>query len=519
MIGILKPAVVLCALMLLAVPACADPARDANFALVLAGDEAPILQALSATDPQAQRAAFGAFATAHPKVAEVSAALLAAHPDDPRAMVARGWYLQAAGQAMRGSAYAISVNRTALDEMRERHLQAMALALQATTAAPDMVAASDLVLVLASTLGEGGRVPVEFDRIMALHPTRHSLLQASRSMAPRWGGRPGWSEAACDTWAAKVADVADYTPEVCALDMLYAAWGNWDDREKARARLAAVDHPILEPARVDLAMSGLDGSDAAVAVLERAQKAGSLTLHQAMKLDSLRGAEPMPGSLGPAEAEVLPRELARLRAEVDFNPGDSYALELYMFALGEDVRENQTPWPEAEIEHRYAMVFQLAPYDFDSWMSYGRLRSNMLDLDSVSLEEVEAARAYFINGVVTGNHSAIVLHDLESTNRWLWKQLDKRNLDAIDATGAPAFAADDYDRAVVCPEVRAIRLIRAVCDTQGPGNGCPVAGEPTHPLDDLLARAEKRNACATELTADPYDLLYQMVPVPLPDGG
>ncbi len=338
-------------------------------------------------------------------------------------------------------------------------------------------------------------------------------------LAPRWGGPPGWSDRACEVWAAKVVDVADYTAEVCALDMLYSAWGSRDDQALAWDRLAAQDHPILDPARVSHAQSGLAPKAESIAILERALAAGTLTLWQARDLDALRGAAPMPGSLGPAEREVLPKELARLRAEVDFNPGSSLWLEFYMAVLYADMRENGTPWPADEIDRRYALVFQLAPYDFDTWMRYGQMQTDMLHLDDATLDEVEAVRAYFINGVVTGNHSAYALWALEGFNRIVWSKLDKRNLDAMDATGAPAFDKADYDRAVVCPEVRAIRLMQAACDAEGGGSGCPKASDPTHPWDELLARAEKRKACGAELGADPYDLRYEMQVVPLPGEG
>ncbi|MFZ1338169.1 MAG: hypothetical protein WAS26_03860, partial [Paracoccaceae bacterium] len=463
--------------------------------------------------------AFGAFATAHPKAGEVSAALLAAHPDDPRAMVARGWYLQALGQVKRGGASIRSVNPAALDEMQALHAEAMQLALAAVKAAPEMVAASDLVLVLSRTLGEGAIADAEFARIMQVQPTRQSLLIASLSLAPRWGGPPGWSDRACEVWAAKVVDVADYTAEVCALDMLYSAWGNRDDQALAWDRLALQDHPILDSGRLAHAQSGLAPTDEAIAVLQRIKEAGEMNLWDARKLDALLGQSSSTERLGPAEAAVLPQELARSRAEADFNPGSSLWLEFYMAVLYADMRENGTPWPADEIDRRYALVFQLAPYDFDTWMRYGQMQTDMLHLDDATLDEVEAVRAYFINGVVTGNHSAYALWGLEGFNRIVWSQLDKRNLDAMDATGAPAFDKADYDRAVVCPEVRAIRLMQAACDAEGGGSGCPKASDPTHPWDELLARAEKRKACGAELGADPYDLRYEMQVVPLPGEG
>ncbi|MBK6468424.1 MAG: hypothetical protein IPF96_17440 [Rhodobacter sp.] len=63
--------------------------------------------------------------------------------------------------------------------------------------------------------------------------------------------------------------MADYTAEVCALDMLYSVWGSRDDQALAWDRLAAQDHPILDPARVSYAQSGLAPKAESIAILER----------------------------------------------------------------------------------------------------------------------------------------------------------------------------------------------------------------------------------------------------------
>jgi hypothetical protein len=71
----------------------ADPSRDDVFAAILAEDAATVRAALAGTTPAAQRAAFSAFVTVHPKADQMSQALLTATPDDAGALTARGWYL------------------------------------------------------------------------------------------------------------------------------------------------------------------------------------------------------------------------------------------------------------------------------------------------------------------------------------------------------------------------------------------------------------------------------------------
>ena len=104
-------------------------------------------------------------------------------------------------------------------------------------------------------------------------------------------------------------------------------------------------------------------------------------------------------------------------------------------------------------------------------------------------------------------------------NAGLWQDLERRNLDAMDATGAPEFAKDEFDRAVVCPAVRAIRVLQAVCEGSSGGRGCPYPDEPATPGPDPLTRAEKRKACTAELTADPRDLGYDWVETAMPAPG
>jgi hypothetical protein len=500
-------------------PVLADLTRDDAFATILAGDQEAVLQMLSAIDPAEQRVVFSAFQTAHPQVATLSADLLAAHPGDPRAMVARGWHLQASGWAWRGGGYASTVHPEGMANMMARHAEAMALAEAARDMAPEMVAASDLVMSLAMTLGEDQAIAEELDRIMPLVATRHSLLLAASGLAPRWGGPQGWADGACAEWAAQVTDVEGYTVEVCALDMLFSAWGSWDDKVAVWPRLLEVDHPLLDGARLGYAQSGLADTDWSIAEMEAAFERGALDLFSADTLDRLKGETAGLTEMGPTAQEILPAELLRTRAEADFDPASTVKLEIYVHALSADARLNGTAWPAEELDRRYALLFQLSPLDFYAWQGYaGRLQGG-LDMITVSLDEIERVRGYFINGVVAGQHSPEALSGLELFNRMVWQDLERRNLDAMDATGAPEFAKEEFDRVVVCPAVRAIRVLQAVCEGSSGGRGCPYPDEPVTPGSDPLARAEKRKACTAELTGDPRDLGYDWVETATPAPG
>ncbi len=486
--------------------------RDDMTALIRAGNAEAVLAALDTSDLAAQRQSFAAFQTSQPDAGTVSAALIEAYPDDPRAMTARGWHLVARGWALRGTGYARTVYADGLAQMEALHGEAWALALAAVEADPALVPASDLVLQLARTTGNRRAIPAELDRVMQIAPNRQSLLLAVFGMTPAWGGPPGWGADACEAHAARIADVEGYTAEVCTLDMLWAA--NYGERDRApyAERLMASDHPMLEGARLAWATSWRMTDAEARAVLEAAK--GDLTLSQARMLDAVRG-EGGVGNDGPAYRKALKTQLPRLRAEADFDPGNSYAVQVYVDALiAASVAEGQRV-PRDEINARFASLFELAPYDGDAWARYGFILQDRLDFQRIELSELDAIRGYMENAVHYTNHDPSQLAFLDGFNRMAWEALDRRNLDAIDATGETAFSKKDYETSVICPTIRAVRLLQAICGADPAAGGCPQPGSPL-PWDEQMARAEKRNACEAERTADLEDLLYSPVAVALP---
>ncbi len=496
------------------IPAKADTRADVT-ALIRAGNAEAALAATRAPDATAQRGAFSAFDTSHPDVGAASAVLLAAHPGDAHAMVARGWHVLSLGWAMRGTAPIRSVYPEARERMSSLHAEARALAKAAIAEDPSLLPASDLMILAARTSGDTRAIDREFARIMPLAPNRHTLLLAAGGMTPAWGGPPGWGENACQTWAGKIADVADYSTNLCGLDLIFNASSSRQDHQAAFPRLAAFSSPILDGARREHVLSGLMPTDETIAALKAMQNAGELDLRAAQMLDSMLGKQ----GVGPATRKVLSMEIPRLRTEADFNPGNVFTIGAYVDALYLQSAADDTPVPIKEVETRYAHLFALAPYDGDTWLRYAFLLDRGINYQTVALDRIDEVRSYIVNGVFYTNHAASSLAWLDTFNRTSWDALDRRNVDAVDRTGATAFPKAEFEASIICPTIRAIRMLEAVCAVRPGSEGCPGADDPTSPWPALMARAEARGACEEERTAPAKALAYTPVPVSLPEEG
>ena len=136
-----------------------------------------------------------------------------------------------------------------MQRMQDMHYRAFALARGALEADPGLFPASDLVLSLARTTGQRDLIALELDRAMAIWPNRQSLILSVAGMTPNWGGPAGWGPRACARYAARIADMPDYTAQFCEVDIRFAAPYPRADRVRANDRLADLDHPALDPAR------------------------------------------------------------------------------------------------------------------------------------------------------------------------------------------------------------------------------------------------------------------------------
>ena len=161
--------------------AMGQTAGDAFRALVVAGDRAGVEAALRAAvtkdaaaeiEPEGQRAMFGLFTDTQPEIAAFTTDWLADAPGNALAMTARGWHLQARGWNARGTATAGNVYPDAMAVLRADHAQALALAEGALAVEPGLIAASDLKLMLTTTMGNPEVIPGELDRVVGNRPHR-----------------------------------------------------------------------------------------------------------------------------------------------------------------------------------------------------------------------------------------------------------------------------------------------------------------------------------------------------------
>ena len=516
---VIPPFVALAILMILPPHSVRADGKMDVWAMIHEGKDAEVRQRLASNDLAEQRAAFDAFFTSDPVVGAFSEKLLAETPDDAKAMTARGQYLLATGWQMRGGGYRQTVFPEAAERMHRLHAEAEALAIAALAADPKLVPASDLRISVSMTMGHTAIVPDEFQRVMDLVPTRRSLLIAAYALAPQWGGSAEYGPRMCEAWADKVTDVKAYTVQICKIDVVFAANYPWELQEKALEKIGGLTHPVLDAPRLRLITNGLTPPAQQLAVFKELANSGEMTLRLAAKREALEGNAGGNVPPGMPSAAALAKYLPRMRAEADFDPGDSIALSLYTDALVWQANLNGTPFPADEVETRFGRLFAIAPYDPDTWSRFAYYRGMFLDQTTMTIEGVEAARSGFINAVYYSNNDVEFVSSLLSFNQEFWDALDKRNLDALDATGEPAFDREAFNAGVVCPTIRSVRVLDSMCEGGGarpeycPDYSSMMGGDPR---PKLIKRAEARKACAAELSADVEDLLYTAVPFDLP---
>lgn len=518
----LPPIIALAILMILPPHSVRADGKFDVWALIHDGKMAEVRAALADTDLAKQRDAFDAFQTSDPVVGDFSAALLDETPDDPKAMTARGWYLLVTGWTMRGNMMGRDVFPEAAQRMDEMHAEADALAQAALAADPTLVSASDLLMSVSRTTRQTEIVPDEVQRVMALAPNRKSMMIAALALAPQWGGSEDYGIRLCDLFAAKITDVPGYTVEICQIDVVFAARYGWESQQKALEKIGKLDHPVLDGPRLRRATSGRLPPEESIAVLRELSGSDAMTLRDVSYWDRMEGSSDWdgpPGLPGPRTVKALETFLPKMRAATDFDPGDSIALSLYIDALIWKGMADGTPFPTEEIETRFGAMFAVAPYDPESWSRFAYLRGMFLSPSTTEIADVERIRAGFENAAYYSNNSPIHLSGLFGYNQEQWQMLDRRNLDAMDATGEPAFERDAFNAGIVCPTIRSIRVLDAVCEGGlSRPKGCPdyPAMVDSDPRPKLIERAKARKACAAEFAADAEDLFYTAVPMDLP---
>ena len=502
----------------------ADTAPDSALgtlrAAALAGDFAALDAAIrAAADGDQARAIFALFNSTDPAIDRATKAWLATDPANPRAMTARGWTLRSRGFALRGEGYIDDVLPAAYAGFRSLHGEAWDLALAAVKADPASLPASDLKLSVAYTTGHSSVIPVEFARMMELAPNRQTLLWASAGMAPQWGGKTGWGREACALWADRIPEPEGYDAAGCATEASFFASDKAAIEAWARAALRADDSPFLDAWRSHDAVYGrADGeADRAWAKdwLTRQGANSDLTLRQAIQLERMNGRNPQGDGPGPVLDEILRRDLAAICRAADQDPGNWRKVFDCNEGLSYSRYIGLTRDKAAEVA-RLEQLVRLAPYDPYMWEYLASELRDSTAPDQMTVETGAAMLAAFRTALALSGNAPDFASRYERFAQGIWNDMDRINVDAIDTTGAPAFAKEAFDSGIVCPVVHAIRLHRGLCEETGARNAaCEVAHDQAYRVD-YLDRARRRGACEQEgtLTRPLHELK-----LPLPDFG
>lgn len=465
------------------------------------------------------RAIFALFNSTDPAIDQATKAWLAADPANPNAMTARGWTLRSRGFALRGDGYIDDVQPAALARFRSLHAEAWDLALAAVAADPASLPASDLKLSVAHTTGHASVIPVEFTRMMELVPNRQTLLWASVGMAPQWGGKSGWGREACALWAEKIPAPEGYDAAACAIEASYFATDEAAIQAWARADLRKDDSPFLDAWRSHDATHGRAGSDTdrawAKDWLTREGKKSQLTLRQAIQLEQMNGRSPLSDGPGPVLDTVLRRDLAAICRAADEDPGNWRKV----FDCNEGLAYSRfidLPRDKAAEVARLERLVTLAPYEPYMWEYLAMELRDSTPPERLTVEAGAGMMAAFRTALALSGNALDVASRYERFAQGIWNDMDRINVDAIDTTGAPAFAKEAFDTAIVCPVVHAIRLHRGLCKETGTKTAACEIGHDQAFRVDYLDRAARRGACEAEGT---LTRPLKGLKLPLPDFG
>ncbi len=509
---------ILVILLLIAAPVWADDATDKLSAdaraMIYAGDidgfRAAIIAAHAADlaakgDQNTQRALYRAFTVTDPRVAAFTADWLAAEPDSPYALIARVWHLRAMGIAMRGSDLPRFTWYQAMDEMRTLHGEAMGMALRARDLAPDLVAASDAVIRLSQGFGMVDVAEEELARIMAIAPNHGSLIRATNTLSPNWGGSVDAIARACEDYALLLPDVADYTVDICLVEMF-----DENDLEGApqfwswNRLLELPAHPHLINARKSSVLGAFGGTtESNIADLEAYIANGGTETVVASRLDHLRAKQSWAAAA--TYPDAVERALATARADLAHDAGNPTLVE-HFFEMAD--RSTVTPQPdEAEQAAIVQRMLAIAPYNVDGWVRLAYM------LPGTSAEQVRARGNAATNAVVYSNYKARTIAEvLPIFAHRYYNAVEKA---VADANGDPnAALSAETDANVTCPYVRLVRLLEHSCAAQDvAADQCaryPKMEEMQADIDQIAARG----ICEWERTANIEDIAFTPAAVP-----
>ncbi len=479
--------------------ALAQSAPDALFDAITAKDIAAVQVALEqsvtadmdpSTEPDRQRALFKVFKNTHPAVDALTADWLAAEPQNPYALTARGWYLSGLSFALRGGRFAANTRPEALRSFRDLQLQAATLFNAAIALNPDLLAASDGVLATAASTQRLDAIPAEIDRVMMRHPNPYSLRKAMQSLAPQWGGRVEQIDLLCDRYAPMITVPPGYTPKICWIDSVYAGGVSQHDvRQAAYEALAETDNPVLDYARLEDVKAMNRTAGERLHFLDALRAKGPLDAEAAYAYDVAFAQVNDPnGMMAPIEyLRALPQAIKSAQHQSDLDPLSGRPLT-DLFNLARPVSERQASSVDpADLARRAHILLQGNPYEPWAWHILATFKQGSGDLAGLM-----AARPYYANALYYSNYDPANI--AAGVNARLWQALDGNKHEFETGTG-PAQEQADMDLYVYCPLIRDLALAKLQCIQAGNTGEC-LGGLPDNErIMTIFLAANQRHPC------------------------
>lgn len=412
--------------------------------------------------------------------------------------------------------------------------EALSLAEHATRLDPTFLPASDAVILISVVTGRGEASLIELERIMALDPNRHSLVLTASNLTPQWGGSIELMQALCSYFAPQVADVPDYNPDICLAQAVLRGhvWGEMKDWAITVVEPQA-DQPFLEREVMALAREYQLPLNAVALLRTRLEAEGRMSVYPilAPNKDLLRSGD-LPDKAGFATA--LDQDIATATLAADRDPGNPKTLvelaNLYkiedLFVEGQVLRNpNPTEAERKEIASQLADLRSWRTTDLDvrsrrlvdltprSAAALDFAAKHVLGPGTDPLETDRWALSALTNAAIYANYQEIQVGQIVLEAKARYAALRER----IAAGTAPAYSDEKLDEVYLCPYVRAVRIVDAICAEHERGvetcllDSVWVAPSESGLKNTLFSEVTDRGACQVEREASVEDLLYEIV--------
>ncbi|MDW4496763.1 hypothetical protein R5H30_02130 [Sulfitobacter sp. D35] len=514
-----------------------DDLRTAIYAGDIDAVEAELGKARSAfeagdLDEDGMRHLFEVFAVTHPDVSAFTRDWLDAEPSSPLAMAARAWVLHTAGWIVRGDKYLQDTHPEAMENHSRLHHEAMQLARMAYEADPDLIPASDAVVMLANTGGDKNFAFEVFQQTMERMPNWGTVTRAFGFAHPGYGGSYEIGEALCDHYATKV-DIGDRDAAAyCRIQWLVdkRQYQNWP--AMALAMIEELDDdPWLEPYRFIAQLNNHPMSRAdAERVRDQVEAEGFESLHWAKYYDynvGHRWGFELQTDRTLEHAKV--RALAALEHD-PYNPvlldtviQQSYRVKRTEVRNGDQLVEVELiKTPIRDLPSRDEKIafmkrkLVVAPYDPENWKELAReLKHQSVEAGREGTDLVRWDR-YRQNAVYYGMHRIDHLESFAEEKIWQLAQFTEVPAIVAGANGWDSAVREiDRNSKLVCPIVRLGILMTAVREYQGLQSRFDPAMQAV--VDGLTTEVEENGACHALFDAALEDLAYEAVPLDVLD--